>query len=76
MPKRLASTGVKRIRRIVIARSYARDDPEALAVVLAIGAAMTGYLTTSLFLHDAYQRQLWIIAALAYASARITRRHD
>jgi O-antigen ligase len=63
-------------RRIYVARDRARMDFETLALVTAIGVGMSGYLTTSLFLHDAYQRQLWIIAALGYACASISPRGE
>jgi O-antigen ligase len=58
-------------RRVYMARLRAigRDD---LSLATAVAVALTGYLTTSLFLHDAYVRQLWIVAALAYASTRLT----
>ena len=59
------------ILRVHAARSRIQGDPEQLPLVTGIAIALVGYLTTSLFLHDAYQRQLWIVAALAYASTRI-----
>jgi O-antigen ligase len=58
------------VHRVYIARRRA-IDPDDLALATGIGIALSGYLTSSLFLHDAYQRQLWIVAALAYASARL-----
>jgi putative inorganic carbon (HCO3(-)) transporter len=60
-------------RRIYQARvTLAADSGAPLATGIAIGLA--GYLTTSLFLHDGYQRQLWVIAAMAYASPGLARR--
>jgi O-antigen ligase len=38
------------------------------AITTGIAVALAGYYTTSLFLHDAYQRQLWIVMAMAYAT--------
>lgn len=64
------------ILRIHAARARIQSDPEQRPLVTAIGIALVGYLTTSLFLHDAYQRQLWIVAALAYASTRIAPRSE
>ena len=57
------------VRRVYAARLRAAGDDLALATAVAV--ALSGYLTTSLFLHDAYQQQLWIVAAMAYASARL-----
>ena len=61
------------VRRVYAACRQAVDGAD-LSLTTAVAIALIGYLTTSLFLHDAYQQQLWIVAALAYASTRVTGR--
>ena len=46
-------------------------NPELTRISTAFVAAMLLYLTTGLFLHFAYIRFFWLIAALAAAAARI-----
>jgi len=65
------------LTRVLAARRTLRGrDERARDLVTAVGIAFAGYLTTSLFLHDAYMRQFWILAALAYATARQEPRLD
>jgi O-antigen ligase len=46
-----------------------REDTAHATLIVAATIALLGYLTTSLFLHDAYMRQFWIVAAVMHASA-------
>jgi len=39
----------------------------------SITIALAGYLVSSIFLHSAYQRYLWLLLAFAPAMARLAR---
>jgi O-antigen ligase len=41
-------------------------------LALGIGVALAGHLTTSLFLHNAFPRHLWLLFGLAAALARVS----
>ncbi|HEX7832602.1 MAG TPA: O-antigen ligase family protein, partial [Thermoanaerobaculia bacterium] len=68
----LAYLALLRARRVLLARGDAAHA--GLAAGLAI--ALTGYLITSLFLHGAFQRYLWLLFALIAAAARLTTHAD
>ena len=42
----------------------------------SIGIALAGYLVSSLFLHSAYQRYLWLLLAFVPAIARLSRKYE
>jgi O-antigen ligase len=48
-----------------------KGDGLAQGLVASIALAITSYLLTSVFLHDSFIRQLWVLIALAAAAARI-----
>lgn len=53
-------------------RLLARGDWKDAAMATALQLALCGYLFTSLFLHGAFQRNLWILLALAVALSKVT----
>jgi hypothetical protein len=56
-----------RARRVLLAR---RARAHA-GIVTGLVLALTSYLVTSLFLHGAFQRYLWLLLALAAAAAQL-----
>jgi hypothetical protein len=53
-------------------RQAGHQDEASLVVALAIG--LTGYLVASLFLHAAYPRFFWTLAAIAFAAPQVAAR--
>ncbi|HEX6159428.1 MAG TPA: O-antigen ligase family protein, partial [Thermoanaerobaculia bacterium] len=53
-------------------RLLARGDAHHATIAMTLGLALFGYLFTSLFLHGAYQRNLWILFALVAATAKLS----
>lgn len=51
-----------------------RGDRGHAALVAGISLALTGYLVSSLFLHGAFQRYLWLLLALVAAAFRLAAR--
>jgi len=49
----------------------ARGRSDLAAIAAGIGVALCGYLLTSMFLHGAYQRPLWITLGFTAAIARL-----
>jgi O-antigen ligase len=64
-----AFVSLVRSRRALLARGA--EDAALLAASIAI--ALAGYLVSSLFLHSAYQRYLWLLLAFVPAIARLSR---
>src|SRR5204862_5144434 len=58
-----------RSRRALLSRG---NDGAAL-LVASISIALAGYLVSSLVLHSAYQRYLWLLLAFVPAIARLSR---
>ncbi|HEY0141056.1 MAG TPA: O-antigen ligase family protein [Thermoanaerobaculia bacterium] len=50
----------------------ARGDGHHATIAMSLGLALFGYLFTSIFLHGAYQRNLWILFALVAATAKLS----
>ena len=63
-----AAISLARSRR----RLLARGDEHHATIAVTLGLALFGYLFTSLFLHGAYQRNLWILFALVAATAKLS----
>jgi O-antigen ligase len=55
-------------------RTWLERDPERAALATAFMLAVIGYLLTSLFLHIAYMRYLWLLMALANSAIWILHR--
>ena len=59
-------------RRKLLARGL--EDYAAIAAALSI--ALTGYLVSSIFLHGAFQRYLWLLLGLSAAVTRLALRES
>lgn len=56
-------------------RSFIRSGATHTAhMVVSISLALVAYLTTSLFLHGAYIRYLWLVVAISASAAQVARR--
>jgi putative inorganic carbon (hco3(-)) transporter len=62
------------LRSIRLASRWAirHGDTALVNVMRAMGAAATGLFVSSLFLHDAYAQQFWLVLALLFAAERAT----
>lgn len=57
-----------RARRVLLARG----ERAHAGIATGLALALTSYLVTSLFLHGAFQRYLWLLLALAAAAAQLS----
>jgi O-antigen ligase len=58
-------------------RDFEEQGRRELAIIVAgIAVALSGYLLTSVFLHGAYQRYLWIVLGFAAAVERLRSRPE
>lgn len=63
-----AAISLARSRRQLLANG----DAHHATIAMTLGLALFGYLFTSLFLHGAYQRNLWVLFALVAATAKLS----
>lgn len=66
----LALVGIYRAR----SRLLQAGDTAHAAIAVGVGAGLAGYMISSVFLHGAFQRYLWLLVAFAAAVERLSRR--